>query len=157
MKVNRTRSIAKKAMRKKGATSNRPEERLVYQVIKTHLSSVVDIEMQKRVDFDDIHYAKLDVYFTTRTGQKFAIRVNGPPHDGQKESRHDRLQLYLLQERLITAIDFWWDKMPMLFLRNKKILDEVELKQAFIEIKLLLKKFDLYLKSFDRDLIDQTE
>lgn len=147
MKVNRTNSIAKKAMRKKGDTSNRPEEKLACNIIALHLPKIIQIESQKIIWFNDINYAKLDIHFVISSGQKYAIRLNGPPHDGLKAQRHDRRQQIYLEERGYIVIDFWYNKMEKLFLRYERLLTDEELKEAYFEIKNILNKFGLHLRS----------
>lgn len=142
-------------MRKNGQVSDRPEELLAYEIVKTHLKCITNIDKQKVVWFNDINHAKLDVEFAIRSGQRYALRLMGPPHEPKKAQRHDTMQEIYLQERGYIVIDFWYDKMPFLWLRNKKTLDVSELHQAFIEIKYKLKCYGLFLEKFDSSLITQ--
>lgn len=143
-------------MRNNGNTQDRPEELLAYEIIKTHLKGLVNIDKQKIIMFNDINYAKLDVEFSVRSGQKYAIRLQGPPHGkDDKAINHDRMQeLYLIDKGYI-VIDFWYKKMEYLWLRNQKKLDEPELRMAFLEVKTKLKQFGLPFKEYDGTIINQ--
>jgi hypothetical protein len=148
MKVNRTRSLAKDAMRKKKSTSNRPEEKLAYKIIKTYLKGLQYSEEQRIFRFDAIHHAKVDIYIMAND-IRYAIRLQGPPHDEKKQKRHDLLQFFNLLHLGVTTIDFPYKTMVNLFLRNKKILNDFQLLSAYTEIRRELMRYDLHMNSFE--------
>lgn len=145
-------------MRTNGQKKNRPEEKLAFQIIKNHLRQLHTIDSQKRVWFNDINYSDLDVSFTIFSGQRYAVRLMGEYHDEGERSkiyRHDRMQLFYLQEKGYIVIDFWYNKMQFLFLRRERELTSEELREAFLEIKFKLQEFGLKLKAYNSDLINQ--
>lgn len=144
MKVNRSRSIASKNMRAKGDTSDRPEELLAYNIIRHHLQGIVQYDKQLVVYFPSGGFCKLDVFFTYQN-KKYAVRLMGPPHDPKKQQRKDYVQELNLIDLNYTVIDFWYQKMVYLFLRNRRKLDSVELELAYSEIKNELAKYKLTL------------
>lgn len=150
--VNRTWSLTSKSMRKNGNRSNRPEEKLAYEIVKSHLISIVNDETQKTVWFDNIHHAVLDIYFTVKNN-RYAFRIMGRSHI--RNSKHDRNQKFQLEELGFIVIDIWWDEAINLFQRNTRLLTEPELKEAYEEIKLTFKEFGLQMKSYNETLIDQ--
>ena len=135
-------------MRKKNQTSGRPEEKLAYHMMKNHILNQKVIEEQKIITFDDIHFAKVDILLQTDPFKHYAIRLMGEKHDELKQKRHDRLQQYKLEERGYNVIDFWYHKMPILFLSRKKKLDEDELKVVWHEIAEQLYKYEIFLERF---------
>jgi len=147
MKVNRTRSFAKKGMRAKDATSKRPEEQLAFNIILAHLDGI-EIEQQYRIEFNSRNFAILDIYME-RDGNWYAIRLMGPPHDELKAKRHDRLQKIYLERLGIIVIDFGHNDMPNLFLRNKRKLKPIELNRAYLEIKKELLKYNIKLSPYE--------
>lgn len=152
MKVNTTRSHAKKAMKRNGQTSGRPEEKLAAKIINYHLTKLHELNEQVRIDFNEINYAIVDIQLILGSGQKYAILLHGPPHDEKRAKNHDRLQYYYLQEKGYITIVCWHYNMPFLFLRNERLLEADELKEAHYELSKKLKEFGLYLKPLDQTL-----
>ena len=145
MKVNRTRSITKKAMKRAGNTSNRPEQQLAFDIISRHLQGIDIIEKEYRIDFNNQNWTKIDIYIKI-SNQKYALYLNGPPHDELKAKRHDRMVFLYLEERDYIPIPLSYNNMPYLFLRNKRELDWIETKMAYKELHRELKPFGLILK-----------
>lgn len=147
-------------MRRKGQTKDRPEEKLAYQILKTHLKKLDIIENQKRVCFNDINFSDVDISFTISSGEKYAVRLMGEYHDEGERSkifRHDRIQLFYLEEKGYIVIDFWYHKMTNLFLRRERQLSEEELREAFLEVKMALAYFGLDLKPYNSNLINHNK
>ena len=138
-------------MRRNGQTSGRPEEKLTAVIITAHLSCVRHFFEQQKVWLNQKDYCKPDIIFVTDKQKKFIVRVNGPWHD--ERENEDRLQKFRLEELHYTVIDFNHTKMPMLFLRNKRLLTLDELHEAYVEVKMELKKYKLDLMSFNPDLL----
>ncbi len=133
LKLNRTSSIAKKNMRKKGATSNRPEQMLLAEIIKYHITEDVETEVKLKnlkpkdgLDFTGKHAPRPDILFEYQK-QKFIVRVNGPYHDSRE--RYDKAQkLFLeIQDDHYTVIDVSYVRHEILFKRNKERLTKIEL------------------------------
>lgn len=160
MKVNRSRSMAKRGMRRSGNTSDRPEEKLAYVIIRDHLKGIVQCEKQYIVKFDEgpwCHHARLDIFFILNTGQKYGVRIMGEYHDEKKQERHDRLQYHELLERGYIVIDLlWWDS-PNLFARRERLLSEGEIAHAYLDIKRKLARFGLFLKPLKLTSLDYQE
>lgn len=147
MKVNRTRSIANRKMRAKGATSNRPEEELAFNIIFHHLDHFDRLEPQYRINFNSRNFAILDIYLE-QDSNWYAILLMGPAHDPLKAKRHDRLQKLHLREYNIIVIELGYNEMPNLFLRNRRRLKLIELNRAYLEIKKKLLEYGIKLSPY---------
>lgn len=133
MKTNRSSSIAKKNMRKKGATSNRPEQLLVAEILEYHVTETVTTEakLKNLKDVDAITLTgdrspRPDILFEIFK-QKFVVRINGPSHDTRE--KYDRAQkLFLeMQEPSYRVVDVSYVRHELLFERNKRKLTKLEL------------------------------
>lgn len=144
VKINTTRSRAKKAMRRKGDTKYRPEQKLSFDIINNSLRTQ-KIEMEynpekivplEGTDLTGDRSPRLDIYFQIEM-TNYAIRLNGPYHDELKQERKDFVQKTFLemQPEPWNVIDFNYIKMQNLFKRNKRKLSTSELKLAYNEIK----------------------
>jgi len=148
LRVNRSRSLAKKAMRRLGNTRNRPEQLLAARLIELHLPSarvetevkMTDIVATGGVDLTGERAPRLDIR-VVKDGKKYAIRLMGPPHDEKKQERYDILQALFLEseDNGYTVIDFGHanyhvNPMPTLFLRALRPLKRDEVWIAYLEI-----------------------
>lgn len=133
MKHNRSSSIAKKRMREKGATSNRPEQLLLAEIIEYHVTETVTTEAKlknlKTVDALTLtgdRAPRPDILFEYLQ-QKFIVRVNGPYHDTRE--KYDKAQkLFLeMQEPSYRVVDVSYVRHELLFERNKRKLTKLEL------------------------------
>ena len=133
MKINRKSSIAKKRMREKGDTTNRPEQLLAAEIIKYHVTESVTTEAKlsnlKDVDaltFTGMRAPRPDILFEYQK-QKFIVRINGPYHDGRE--KYDRAQkLFLeMQEPPYRVIDVSYVRHEILFVRHNRKLTKFEL------------------------------
>jgi len=145
VKINRTRSIAKKAMRRSGKKGYRPEQILVYDILKIYAIGIEDLEMEKKppnivplkgTDLTGDRSPILDIYFKF-DDVHVAVRVNGQYHDEQKQDRKDIVQRLFLenQPERWQVFDFVHWKMSNLFKRNQRKLLPGELMLAFNEVK----------------------
>jgi len=155
VKINTTRSRAKKGMTRKNNTSNRPEEILVHDIIKSTLPDIDEIKTQhkppnivplKGTDLTGERSPKIDVYFRIGT-RHYAIRVMGPIHDEWKRENYDFVQRTFLemQPEKWAVIDFNYVTMQNVFRRNKRKLLRGELILAYNEVKKYLLPFGLNL------------
>lgn len=142
MKQNRSSSIAKKNMRKKGDTQNRPEQLLLAEILQYHTTVTITTEVKLKnlkpidaLDFTGKRSPQIDILLET-LNQKFTIRINGPYHDTAKRSKYDRAQkLFLeMQEEHYTVIDVSYVRHELLFERNKRKLTSVELIHVYESI-----------------------
>jgi len=120
-------------MREKGATSNRPEQLLLAEIIKYHVTETVTTEAKlknlKAVDAINLtgdRSPRPDILFEYQK-QKFIVRVNGPYHDSRE--KYDRAQkLFLeMQEPPYRVIDVSYVRHEILFVRNQRKLNKFEL------------------------------
>jgi len=155
MKINRSSSLAKKAMRKKGDTSNRPEQLLLKEILEYHLTCTVTTEVKLKnlhavdaLDFTGKRSPQIDIVLEMNRPQKFLIRVNGPYHDTDKQSKYDRAQkLFLeMQKEWYTVIDVSYVRHELLFERYNRKLIKMELYQV---LDLLHSEFSIYGIIFD--------
>ena len=161
VKINTTRSRAKKAMRKKNSTKYRPEQILVHDIINECYvggSGLRKIEMEylppdiipiEGTDLTGERSPRLDIYLQTADLMNYAVRLNGPYHDDQKQERKDFIQKTFLEmqpERWF-VIDFDYIKMQNVFKRNLRKLTPGELILAYNEIKKNLLPFGINLST----------
>lgn len=120
-------------MRKKGATKNRPEQLLLAEIIKYHVTEEVstEVKLKKLKDVDAITLTgdrspRPDILFECLK-QKFIVRVNGPSHDNRE--KYDKAQkLFLeMQDPPYRVIDVSYVRHELLFERNKRKLTKLEL------------------------------
>jgi len=147
VKINRTRSKAKAGMRKKGDTSDRPEELLVYDIVRLcQIPGTRKVEKQykppnivplKGTDLTGEKSPKLDVYVQSADFTNYAIRVMGEYHDETKQERKDFIQKTFLemQPENWFVIDLNYLKCQNVFKRRKRKLVTEELILAYNEIK----------------------
>ena len=158
VKINTTRSRAKKAMRKKGSTKYRPEQILVYDIISECDIGIRIIEMEFKptnilplegTDLTGERSPILDIYLQDDNFTNYAIRLNGPYHDEQKQERKDFIQKTFLemQPEKWRVIDFNYITMQNVFKRNLRKLTPGELILAFNEIKRNLLPFGINLRT----------
>ena len=152
MKTNRTSSIAKKRMREKGDTSNRPEQLLLKEILQYHVRGRVETEakLENLKDVDALTFTgnrspRPDILLTYYTNQKFVIRVNGPYHDSRE--KYDRAQkLFLeMQEPPYIVIDVSYVRHEILFERNKRKLTRIELLKVLDLIRLEFAGYGIFL------------
>ncbi len=139
MKTNRSSSLAKKAMREKGATSNRPEQLLVAEILKYHVTETVTTEAKLKnlhavdaLDFTGKRVPRPDILMEYQE-QKFVIRINGPYHDTDKQTKKDNAQKIFLEMQTkdhYRVIDVSYVRHELLFERNKRKLTKLELYHA---------------------------
>ncbi len=158
MKVNRSSSIAKKNMRKKGDTSNRPEQMLVAEILKYFVTQNIETEVKLKdvyevggVDLSGRRAPKVDILMTWYI-QKYAIRVNGKYHDGREQ--YDKIQRYFLesQEPAYRVVDVNYFRHELLFERHNRKLTKSEL---FIVLDLLQAEFLSYGIKFNLGKINE--
>lgn len=159
VKINTTRSRAKKAMRKKGSTKYRPEQILVHDIIKEcHVGGLKKIEMEFKpanilplegTDLTGDRSPILDIYLQDGNMTNYAIRLNGPYHDELKQERKDYVQKTFLemQPEKWVVIDFNYVTMQNVFKRNLRKLTPGELILAYNEIKKYLLPFGINLRT----------
>lgn len=164
MKINTTRSKAKKAMRVTGNTKNRPEQILAGHLIKNHLPLWCKVDLEFFVslyDPDNPHnpYERhIDIAVQNQT-QKFAVELNGPPHDELPQIRRDNRYKTILEweGNDWTYIEFSHISMPNLFTKEfvlgQRSLTIEETLEAYEEIKLVIGK-KLPLGDANRPLIE---
>lgn len=123
-------------MRLKGDKRNRPEQMLIYEVLGYHLK-YEKLETEYTVtyytEFHDYRDADLDIYLVM-DGVKYAIRVMGGYHKNKTQRKKDGIQQAYLERDGYIVIDLWYDKMPITFLRNKRLLNKTQLMIAYQEI-----------------------
>lgn len=150
MKPNRTRSIAKAQMRRFGQKKNRPEQILAAALIESHLRSspmgfVETEELVKCFNPDEPNILKeISVDITVKfppqrakpDGLRVAIELNGPPHDELPQIRRDRRKQIILEWKGNDwkYLIFDYNKMEILFLRNRRNLTYNETVRAYGEI-----------------------
>jgi len=141
MKINTTRSKAKKAMRANGNTKNRPEQILAAKLLKAHLPLWCSVETEEEVtlydaDNPDPYKISIDISIKNQA-KKFAIEMNGPPHDEELQIRRDNRRITILEwpGNDWTYIEFNYVKMPMLFARSQRKLMNYEAVEAYREIQ----------------------
>ena len=159
MKTNRSSSFAKKNMRLKGATSNRPEQLLVAEILEYHVTGTVTTEAKLKnlkaidaLDFTGIRSPRPDILLETKN-QKFIVRINGASHDTDKRSKQDNAQKIFLemQKECYRVIDVSYVRHELLFERNKRKLTKIELYQV---LDLLYAEFLMHgiVFNFDRNI-----
>lgn len=115
MRVNRSRSMAKKNMRKKGLTSNRPEQIRLYEILRFWLSKHTTVlkELKYPYTADDKSKRKaiLDIAVLFQ-GKKYAIRMMGKIHEEKKRELHDSIQQLYLEKNSWKVLNIWYDKYP---------------------------------------------
>ena len=136
MKTNRSSSIAKKYMREKGDTKNRPEQLLVAEILKYHVTEEVTTEVKLKnlhavdaLDFTGKRAPRPDILMEYQE-QKFVIRINGPSHDTDKREKYDNAQKIFLELQTkdhYRVIDVSYVRHELLFERNKRKLTKIEL------------------------------
>jgi len=150
MKTNRSSSIAKKNMRKKGATGDRPEQLLVKEILEYHVTGTVTTEVKLKgleatdaLDFTGEKTPRIDIVLELKGFPIFLIRVNGPSHDPDKREKYDRAQKIFLESQKISyrVIDVSYVRHEILFERNRRKLTKYELYHV---LDLLRSEFLMY-------------
>ena len=135
MKTNRSSSIAKKNMRKKGATGDRPEQLLVKEILEYHVTGTVTTEVKLKgleatdaLDFTGEKTPRIDIVLELKGFPIFLIRVNGPSHDPDKREKYDRAQKIFLESQKISyrVIDVSYVRHEILFERNRRKLTKYD-------------------------------
>ena len=165
VKINTTRSRAKKGMRKKGDTKYRPEQILAHDIIEScSISKLRKLEMEfspadivplEGTNLTGDRSPRLDIYFQTQDFVNYAIRLNGPYHDEKKQERKDYVQKVFLEmqpEKWI-VIDFNYVTMQNLFKRNLRKLTLTELILAYNEVKKYLIPFGVNLSTPTEEIL----
>lgn len=150
MKTNRSASIAKKRMREKNSTSDRPEQLLVKEILEYHVTGTVTTEVKLRelhpvdaLNFTGEKAPRVDIVLRFNLLPTFLIRVNGPSHDTDKREKYDKAQKIFLELQKIPyrVIDVSYVRHEILFERNKRKLTKIELYQV---LDLLRSEFLMY-------------
>lgn len=154
MKTNRRSSFAKKNMRKKGDISNRPEQLLVAEILEYHVTGTVTTEVKLKnlkaidaLDFTGDRAPRPDILLEA-LNQKFIVRVNGPYHDTDKQTKKDNAHKIFLemQNPSYRVIDVSYVRHELLFERYKRKLTKIELYQV---LDSLYSEFLIYGIVFD--------
>ncbi len=123
-------------MRRKGQTKDRPEEQLCHEILKEH-ATFTKLEEQKNIKYINEQEREMDsfvdVYLETDL-KKTIIRIMGEYHYETSQKRKDTLQREYLERDGYTVVDLWCRECQMLFLRNKRRLNEKELILAYKEV-----------------------
>lgn len=142
MKINTSRSRAKSAMRYLGNTKNRPEQILAATLLKMHLPLWCHVETEVKVslhdaDNPDIPYERTIDIVVKNMQEKFAIEVNGPPHDEMPRIRKDNRRKIILEWKGndYKYIVFDHNKMTNLFIKATRNVTLDEALNAYEEIK----------------------
>jgi len=132
--------IVSRNMRKAGKTKFRPEQVLIYDILKSHVPEGIYkriFEMEKLVtyktEFEDFRDAYLDIYAKIAEA-KYAIRVMGPVHDMPIRTKKDELQKAYLEREGFKVIDVWYWQCPQVFKSNTKQLDMLSAANAYKEL-----------------------
>lgn len=141
MKISTERSRAKRNMAYVGNTKNRPEQILAEALLKLHLPLWCRVETEYEVslfdaDNPDTPYERSIDIAVWNQGKKFAIELNGPPHDEVPQIRKDSRRQVILEWKGNDwkYIVFDYIKMPTLFERAKRKLTYDEAVKAYGEI-----------------------
>lgn len=145
LKINRSATFANTNMRKNGNKSNRPEQILAKNIIENHLPKYAKVRTEEMVicyNPDNPETPKeISVDITVRLEQyKVSIEMQGGYHDRKNVGRRDFRKGVILEwkENGWKHIVFDYKKMPGLWLRNIRELNDQELEIAYNEIKLEL-------------------
>lgn len=140
-----------------GNTSNRDEQLLAADIIRAHTNHKVETEVllhvkqtaSNNLTGERTPRADIVVTITDKKIVTLVIRVMGEIHKRKPRMRKDAVQKEFLEDKIngYTVIDFWYDKMPFLFLRHDRKLDKLELRLAYNEIRQALDFIDM--KRFD--------
>lgn len=136
LKVNRTRSIAKKWMRRSGNTKNRPEEKLAANLIEIGLPVWAHVIPQRKLTLNDPDGPDIEfnVDIAVRLEHlKTVVELHGPYHDEKKYVRRDRIRRLLLEHNGWNTLVIHHSKAPILFKESKKWKLE-ELPKVYREI-----------------------
>ncbi len=141
MKINRNRSKAKAAMSKTGNTTNRPEQLLAAVLLQSHLPLWCKVMREEELSLFDAdnpgksYVITVDIAIVDM-GKKFAIELNGPPHDEMPQIRRDNRRQTILEWKANDwkYIEFDYTKMPNLFKRAKGKITLDEAIAAYEEI-----------------------
>jgi len=144
-KINRTRSFAKKNMRKKGNTSERREQMIIAEMIKTHClskcvveteNSLPDLVALEGADLTGNRRPKVDITVTFPNG-RYAVRMNGLYHDERKQERKDYFQKLVLENQPVPwkVIDINESKHDKIYLLKEPLhLDFGILQDAYLHL-----------------------
>lgn len=148
MKINTSRSRAKKGMKSSGNTKNRPEQLLAAVLIKMHLPQWCSTETEVDVslfdaDNPDVPYERTIDIVVKNMKEKFAIEMQGPPHDELPQIRKDRRRGIILEWKGndYKFIEFHYEKMTNLW---KKAYEDVTIDEAmaaYEEVKAALAEY----------------
>lgn len=129
-------------MRANGNTKNRVEQILAAKLLKAHLPLWCSVETEEKVSLHDAdnpeipYKISIDIAIKNQA-KKFAIEMNGPPHDEELQIRRDNRRITILEweGNDWTYIEFNYTKMPMLFARSQRKLMNYEAVEAYKEIQ----------------------
>jgi len=129
-------------MRANGNTKNRPEQVLAAKLLKAHLPLWCSVNTEHEVSMYDAdnpekpYVISIDIAIMNQA-KKFAIEMNGPPHDEELQMRRDNRRIAILQWKGNdwAYIEFNYVKMPMLFARSQRKLMNYEAVEAYREIQ----------------------
>lgn len=133
-----TRFMANSAMRKKGGQKrDRPEEKMVYEILEYHAkynSLKEQVKIVYKTEQNRDKEAIVDILLLDSLGA-VVIRINGDYHEEPSQEERDELQkLYLERDKYI-IVDFDKWKYPILFKRNKRKLTRDEAYTAYNELR----------------------
>jgi len=128
-------------MRRFGQKKNRPEQILAGALLEAHLPNCAIVDVEAIVwafDPDNPEILKdVSVDITVKLHQKkVAIELNGPPHDELPQIRRDNRKRIILEWKGNDwkFLTFDYNKMEILFLRNRRNLIYDEAVKAYGEI-----------------------
>jgi len=136
-----------KGMNEAQNTKNRPEQILAKNLIIQHMPRhtnfiikteyvVNDLKPEPEVWLVGNRSPKLDIAVVLKDDnkkifRKIAIRLNGPPHDAERQNRYDDMQEGILAKNDWFVVNFKYDKMPALWGDAPKTY----VKTAYMEVK----------------------
>ncbi len=134
MKINTSRSRAKRGMRMADNTKNRPEQIFAATLLKMHLPLWCHVDLEVEVslfdaDNPDVRYVRTIDIVIRNMEKKFAIEMNGPPHDEMPQMRKDKRRKLILEWKGndYNFIEFNYTKMSSLW---KKAIGNITLDDA---------------------------
>ena len=147
--MNQTPYYANRNMRKKGDTKERPEQKLLFEILEHHISLHSKLEMEYKVhyktEFGTEKDATLDIYLEF-IDRKYAIRMMGGYHDRDYQEKKDDLQDAYLKDLGYQVIDISYVRCENLFKRHDRLLYVGELILAYKEVLPMLRGLGLPAK-----------
>jgi hypothetical protein len=125
------------AMRLSGNTKDRPEEKLVHEIIQFH-AKYIKLEEQKNIKYITEQELEkdswVDIYLKDKWGEVI-VRIMGEYHDEPRQAKKDSLQHDYLVRDLYKVVDVWYWQYPGVFLRRERKLSQFELETAYKELR----------------------